>query len=144
LAICRRFIPSVSEIDGFEGIDGRPSGVLLVECASRSCTWQSMSPRISRTRSSGRFFGSSKTQLTRRSPRVAGHASSLQVETAMSAQASASGRAARSSGRSPAPNLEPVLERVDAITNGWHQRALSAVFRAAPPGQALRAATPTP
>jgi hypothetical protein len=39
-----------------------------------------MSLRISRTRSSGRFFGSSKTQLIRRTPGVIGQTSSLQVD----------------------------------------------------------------
>ena len=53
-------------------------------------TRRSISSRIGRTCSSGRSFGSRSTQLIRRTPGVTGQTSSLQVETAMSAHASAS------------------------------------------------------
>src|SRR3954454_15515315 len=67
------------------------AAVASASSSRRSCsTLFSMSARSSRTRSSGRFLGSSKTQLIRRTPGVTGQTSSLQVETATSAQSSAS------------------------------------------------------
>ena len=51
---------------------------------------RSISSRIGRTCWSGRFFGSVKTQLIRRTPGVTGQTSSLHVEIAMSAQARSS------------------------------------------------------
>ena len=63
---------------------------LRVELVDELLDVSPMSSRIGRTCSSGKFFGSVKTQLIRRTPGVTGQTSSLQVETAMSAHARSS------------------------------------------------------